>query len=429
MSSIIVLGDTHTSQPLSNRLNTEAEELAVSLASYTVELMEYLSEDNPVISVGDLVLNQETSITDAMSWVDAVSHPTGLIHCIGNHDWDAYWAYESGVGSSSQDTPYITEDIKSKTNIMPHGNKNSGLTWHDVELDNVRVICINNIQDVEDSIDTAYPYNNPSGGVADMDWMGISEPASPQRIFIRDTLADAAAKDQIVVVVGHRPTYGVHEPELASDFRPNHTEALDETLVDVGGTDYPKGWLLELEDWCVENQTHAIFLNGDQHCYGMTKPVYRGTPGAEYGVVHINLVSGPYNRAGEALDTAMHISYHYNDGTDTIPHNLPFDINKYTTTGRDGYTAPAGLPMKGYFNYLEIDLQSDKLQFKYMTIQNYISGYDPVMRPQIIDAWYLNRSGAKLTGQMLQNYNVLTAPPPTIPPNPKPVSRTAIRGF
>lgn len=384
-TQLVLVGDTHILVTLSRYTDPISGALVSSTPGHS-ELAAFASRINAaVVHIGDVLLSSEAAITSVEQFLDEVSG-TSLIHCMGNWDYDANWWYNHTGGAEGVATQYISDSLKQSLTVFPYGHNNiegTGVPWFSESINNVRVICVDSVQDMlYDGVNNAYPYVNPSGhGETNLDWSGISVAASPQREFIRSELDTAAANKQHVLVAGHRPVYGATD----YDFRRNHTEALDETIEDG----YPKGLVIELEDWCRSTGQHLIYLNGDHHAYCVSKPIYRGAVNNDYGIIHVNMTSGPTFRNVDLADPSIHLSYAGDGGISTIDNPILYDYPE--NQGASG----------GKIFFMLADWRSNKLIMKvyqacypnaYVSPPRYLRG------AYLLETFEVPMRGGKLTG-------------------------------
>lgn len=419
-TSVLLLGDPHTNWIISRGINPWLGGWPDTGDSVTGNLItaKYAAVRGlPVICVGDMSTtpNSNANLGDIRYYTDStmswVNECTTFYNCIGNHDYDG-----NAVASSTYTTAYITTADKTTVNIFPHGFRNSGDpedSWYDVTLGNVRAIFVHNIQDYTyeagGSPTRAYPYVNSgydtiAGGVDPMDWAGISDNTSNQRAWLRSTLSDAASKGQHILLVGHRPAYGIVE----IDARRNHTEALDSN---ISGS-YPAGYLAEVEDWCATNNQHVLFLSGDQHAFALTQPLYRGASNSSYGIIHMNMVSGANFRNGDNYDSSLHYAATYLSG-DSVTHLNSVSVK---TAAFKNIEFSHYLKKLACHNGLQYNIHAtwyeDKLQLiLFMPIWSsfkYELGVQSTAYPYaILDCWAIPIVNGKLSGLIYRDYNYL----------------------
>lgn len=287
MKSFAVFGDTHIDTSFSAYGPCELGADSILSSSWLPTLVEKLNTYSlPIVSIGDLYTNAENSSV----WVSTIAHRLGLVSAPGNHD---------------NETEGILPAVAPLCAAVGTGYKGVDPIWHDVTIGNFRIMTIHNMPYCsEDTVDQ-YENVNPAGGYSLTDWSGIGSPSSPQRIFMRAVMADAASKEQLLVVCGHRAVYGIGTG--ATGVRPNYIGARDATVEDG----YPKGYVAELEDWAVANKTHVIHINGDQHTDSISYPIYRGAKSTSYGVIHVAITTMNPSRSPDSLDESIHYRWIY----------------------------------------------------------------------------------------------------------------------
>lgn len=402
LTGFIAIGDTHC-EGMSTYSDPEIGYVEASWGSLAKIVTRANAYKIPVIGVGDLSIESVSAgnTIEFDNLFTSIQHQLGFIQALGNHDL------------ISGNDIYISTALKNHTTLFDTGYHNTGTLWSNVIIDNkISVIILHNIKDTSSG---DYAPVNPAGGEANGDWAGIEKPSSVQRQFLDNALNEALLYNYHVVVVGHRPSYGI-TPGLG---RPIYTTALNS----------PNGYVKTLENWTQAHNQHILLITGDVHSYSLTKPVVSNTEVTRGGVIHLTLSSGPYFRT---LTPQYIKSFHTSYCASGSASQVKYKNSIYGTGTKILYPViwrtpiiPSGIiTSKGLCIFAHITYSDSKMIIGiYIVVPNYtLFNQDSVMvsknRFTLIDRFVLPIIDNRVSGRMYRSLSpvsrVLPSPNQTV---------------
>lgn len=297
-----------------------------------------------------------------------------LLPTVGNHDMDP------------ADTLAHRPPAESATGRF--GAIFRGSRWYSVSLPAVEYFSVNNNANVDVSSLQDYRMNNPttydppSGGVRGVDFDGITNPQSPQRVAMRRWLA-RRDHSKWAILEGHRAIYGTESGNV-----PRHNLASART-----GTGYCK----EFEDSMAVGESGVVH-SGDEHVTYVTEKAHGGAlvPETERGAYYLSVQSGSGLRLGDttsvfAAPARGYRSYYFRNSSGQAALARTSEGIVDTTTAADG-------DLRYAWNWQEEVIWGNTMEIRTHRVFTYRSTghsqYPGHLHSRLIDRQFITRRAA-----------------------------------